>query len=79
MPETIRAADEGARGPMGAAFSTCACGHAIYEHGRIKPSGTPHYEYVACGVRNCPCLTFRASDGSRWPNGPAAGREKAAA
>lgn len=49
-------------------FGVCACGHGIDAHARIKPSGNPNFQYVACGAVNCPCLLYRASDGSGWPD-----------
>lgn len=52
-------------------FGVCYCGHGVDRHGRFKPPGTPHFEYGACGVELCPCGSWRPSDGSSWPNGPA--------
>lgn len=46
-------------------FGTCECGHPIYEHGRSNRDG--NQVWVACRIRDCGCPTFRASDGSLWP------------
>ena len=48
-------------------FWRCACGHPIYDHGRIRPSGVPHYVYMACREHDCLCSQYRAEDGSGWP------------
>jgi hypothetical protein len=50
---------------MDASFGACACGHPIYEHGRVNKDG--NQVWSACRILDCGCLTFRASDGSLWP------------
>lgn len=47
-----------------AAFGLCTCDHRIYDHGRIGKDGNQ----VWTGCRHCDCTTYRASDGSAWPN-----------
>jgi hypothetical protein len=47
------------------AFGTCLCGCPIYDHGRMHKDGNE----VWVGCRTCgDCTTYRASDGSQWPN-----------
>lgn len=51
--------------PAPGAFGRCECSHAIYDHGRVNMDGNQ----VWVGCKHCDdCLTFRAADGSRWPN-----------
>lgn len=50
--------------PSPGAFGRCECGCAIYDHGRLHKDGNE----VWVGCRNCDCTTFKASDGTAWPN-----------
>lgn len=52
--------------PAPGAFGQCECGHRIYTHGRLGKDG--NQVWVGCNVRDCGCSTYRASDGSAWPN-----------
>ena len=50
--------------PLPGAFGRCECGCPIYTHGRINMDGNQVWK----GCRDCDCASFKASDGSAWPN-----------
>jgi hypothetical protein len=51
--------------PSLGAWGTCECGCPIWTHGRHNQDGNQ----VWVGCRHCDdCTTFKASDGSQWPN-----------
>jgi hypothetical protein len=51
--------------PLGS-FGRCECAHAIYDHGRINMDG--NQVWAGCKIAGCDCTSFRAVDGSAWPN-----------
>ena len=53
-------------GPLPGAFGACECGCPIYTHGRVNMDGNQVWK--GCRVNGCDCTSFKASDGSSWPN-----------
>ena len=52
--------------PAPDAFGRCECEHPIYTHGRVNMDGNQVWD--GCRLNGCECATFKASDGSHWPN-----------
>jgi hypothetical protein len=50
--------------PAEPSFGVCVCGAPIYQHGRYNTDGNIIY----AGCASTGCTTYRASDGSGWPN-----------